>query len=85
MLSWHARGRWGDAFRAEAGRRPSVPVNPRESDISVKEAVIAVSPGPRLVRWAIAVITAFFVVMMFSPLVQEIVRRIRLTGSVNVP
>ena len=43
------------------------------------------SPGPRLVRWAIAIITAFFVVMMFSPLVQEIVRRIRLTGSVNVP
>ena len=43
------------------------------------------SPVSRLVRWAIAIITAFFVVMMFSPLVQEIVRRIRLTGSVNVP
>jgi hypothetical protein len=72
-------------FRAAAGRRPSAPANPRESGISVKEAVIAVSPGPRLVRWVIAMITAFFVVMMFSPLVQEIIRRIRLTGSVNVP
>jgi hypothetical protein len=37
------------------------------------------------VRWGIAVITAFFVVMMFSPLVQEIVRRIRLTGAASVP
>jgi hypothetical protein len=43
------------------------------------------SPFPRLVRWAIAVITAFFVVMMFSPLVQEIVRRARHAESVNVP
>ena len=43
------------------------------------------SPGPRLVRWTIALITAFFVVMMFSPLVQEIVRRIRVTSSLNVP
>ena len=43
------------------------------------------SPVSRLVRWGIAVITAFFVVMMFSPLVQEIVRRIRLTGPVSVP
>ena len=46
---------------------------------------MAVSPGPRLVRWAIAVITAFFVVMMFSPLVQEIVRRIGPSGPGNVP
>jgi hypothetical protein len=30
-------------------------------------------------------ITAFFVVMMFSPLVQEIVRRVRLSGTVNLP
>jgi hypothetical protein len=44
-----------------------------------------VSLGPRLVRWLIAIATAFFVVMMFSPLVQEIVRRIRLTGPMNVP
>ena len=36
-------------------------------------------------RWAIAIITAFFVVMMFSPLVHEIVRRIRLSAPVNVP
>ena len=50
-----------------------------------EEALIAVSPGPRLVRWTIAIITAFFVVMMFSPLVQEIVRRIRVTSPVNVP
>lgn len=72
-------------FRAETGPRPQVPANLRESGIPIKEAVIAVSPGPRLVRWVIAIITAFFVVMMFSPLVQEIGRRIRLTGSVNVP
>jgi hypothetical protein len=44
-----------------------------------------VSPAPRLVRWAIALITAFFVVMMFSPLVQEIVRRVSLGGTVNLP
>lgn len=47
--------------------------------------VMAVSPIPRLVRWGIALITAFFVVMMFSPLVQEIVRRVRLSGTVNLP
>jgi hypothetical protein len=46
---------------------------------------LAVSPIPRLVRWGIALITAFFVVMMFSPLVQEIVRRVRLSGTVNLP
>jgi Protein of unknown function (DUF2798) len=38
-----------------------------------------------MVRWAIAVITAFFVVMMFRPLVQEIVRRVHLSGAVNLP
>ncbi len=38
-----------------------------------------------MLRWAIAIITAFFVVMMFSPLVQEIVRRIRFSGTVNLP
>lgn len=43
------------------------------------------SPIPRLVRWGIALITAFFVVMMFSPLVQEIVRRVRLSGTVTLP
>jgi hypothetical protein len=37
------------------------------------------------VRWAIALITAFFVVMMFSPLVQEIVRRVNLGATVNLP
>jgi hypothetical protein len=42
-------------------------------------------PFPRLVRWGIALITTFFVVMMFTPLVQEIVRRARLVGSVNLP
>jgi hypothetical protein len=42
-----------------------------------------VSPGA--VRWAIALITAFFVVMMFSPLVQEIVRRVQLSGPVSLP
>jgi hypothetical protein len=44
-----------------------------------------VTPFPKLVRWAIAVVTAFFVVMMFSPLVQEIVRRAQLAWSANVP
>jgi len=44
-----------------------------------------VGPFPRFVRWAIAFITAFFVVMMFTPLVQEIVRRVRVTGSVDLP
>ena len=43
------------------------------------------TPALRLVRWGIALITAFFVVMMFSPLVQEIVRRVNLGGPVNVP
>ena len=43
------------------------------------------NPGSRLVRWLIAVATAFFVVMMFSPLVQEIIRRIRVTSPLNVP
>ncbi|MGH7332887.1 MAG: hypothetical protein ACREKS_09120 [Candidatus Rokuibacteriota bacterium] len=42
-------------------------------------------PFPRLVRWAIALITAFFVVMMFTPLVQEIVRRVRVSGSGGLP
>ena len=50
-----------------------------------QEAVIAENPRPRFVRWAIALITAFFVVMMFSPLVHEIVRRVRLSTPVNVP
>jgi hypothetical protein len=44
-----------------------------------------VGPFPRLVRWAIAFITVFFVVMMFAPLVQEIVRRAKLGGSVTLP
>jgi UDP-N-acetylmuramyl pentapeptide phosphotransferase/UDP-N-acetylglucosamine-1-phosphate transferase len=44
-----------------------------------------VGPFPRLVRWAIAFITAFFVVMMFTPLVQEIVRRAGVSGTVNLP
>ena len=66
-------------------RRPDFRPASRERGIPVKEAAIAVRPGPRLIRWAIAVITAFFVVMMFSPLVQEIVRRIRLSGPVTLP
>jgi hypothetical protein len=44
-----------------------------------------VSPGLRAARWAIAIITAFFVVMMFSPLVREIVRRVQLSGPVSPP
>jgi hypothetical protein len=40
---------------------------------------------PRLVRWAIALITMFFVAMMFAPLVQEIMRRVRVTDSLNLP
>jgi hypothetical protein len=44
-----------------------------------------VGPFPRLVRWAIALITTFFVVMMFTPLVQEIIRRASLGGAVSLP
>lgn len=44
-----------------------------------------VSPVPRIVRWAIALLTAFFVVMMFSPLVREIVRRVGPDGAVRLP
>jgi hypothetical protein len=44
-----------------------------------------VGPFPRVVRWAIAFITVFFVVMMFAPLVQEIMRRASVAGSVNLP
>jgi hypothetical protein len=40
---------------------------------------------PRLVRWAIAFITTFFVVMMFTPLIQEIVRRASVSGAVDLP
>src|SRR5262245_20078569 len=77
-----ARGR---RARAHAARRPPVPAWRRRRRIPGKEALIAVSPGPRLVRWAIAIITAFFVVMMFSPLVQEIVRRISVGSPMVVP
>jgi hypothetical protein len=44
-----------------------------------------VGPFPRLLRWAIAVITALFIVMMFTPLVQEIVRRASVSGTINLP
>lgn len=34
----------------------------------------------RLVRWGIVLVTAFFVAMMFAPLVSELIRRVSYPG-----
>jgi hypothetical protein len=39
----------------------------------------------RLVKWGIVLATTFFVLMMFAPLVRELVTRVRIPGGADFP